>query len=63
MEWEYQRRTQKGIVRNEKFPEDPGTKTQRLCAAGAGSAKYMVRFFSISTQIDFERNSLTVQSK
>jgi len=58
MEGESQRRTQKGIERNGKFPEVPGTKTQRLCPVGMGSAEYMVRFFCISTQIDFEQNSL-----
>ena len=47
MEGEYQRRTQKGIERNGKFPEVPGTKTQRLCAARAGTAENMVRFFCI----------------
>jgi hypothetical protein len=60
---EYQRRTQKGMGRNGKFPKVSGTKTQRLLLAFARTANDMVRFFCISTQIGFERNSLTVQSK
>jgi hypothetical protein len=45
----YQRRTQKGMGRNGKFPKVSGTKTQRLCPEGAGTANDMVRFFCIST--------------
>ena len=63
MDSEYQRRTQKGMGRKGKFPEVPGTKTQRFCAARAGTAENMVRFFCISTLIDFDQNSLTIQSK
>jgi len=63
MENGYQRRTQKGMGRKGKFPEASGTKTQRVCAAFAGTAENMVRFFCISTQICFEQKGLTIQSK
>ena len=55
MDGGYQRRTQKGMGRKGKFPEVPGTKTQRLCAAFAETAENMVRFFCISIRCAFKK--------
>ena len=60
---EYQRRTQKGIERNGKTPKEAGRKTQRLAVDPATGAIDIVRFFCISVKMDFEENSLTMQSK
>jgi hypothetical protein len=51
---EYQRRTQKGIERNGKTPNEVGRKTQRLSVDSATAAVDMVRFFCISVKMDFE---------
>ena len=60
---EYQRRTQKGIERNGKTPNEVGRKTQRLAAASATGAIVIVRFFCISVKMDYEEKCLTIQKK